>query len=185
MRRFGSVLDVVILLLFLSTSPSFAVAQRIPSPQVPDVIRASADEEVVLVAHANGVQIYACTAGADGKVAWSLKAPDAELRNVKGVVIGHHFAGPTWKLNDGSAITGKAIRKADSPEHDSVPWLLLNVVSHSGSGELSRVTTIQRINTHGGAPPATGCDASHRDQEIKQAYEADYYCYAPGRQPSL
>jgi hypothetical protein len=135
----------------------------------------------VLLAHATGVQIYSCTAGADGKFAWNLKGPDAELHDSKGVVIGNHSAGPTWKLNDGSTITGKAIAKADSPGQDSIPWLLLNVVSHSGSGGLSRVSTIQRVNTHGGAPPARGCDASHLDQEITQAYKADYYFYAPER----
>jgi Protein of unknown function (DUF3455) len=159
--------------------PVLANAQN--PPKVPDAIKAPDTQEVALVAHATGVQIYACSAGPDGKFVWILKGPDAELHDGRGALIGHHFAGPTWKLDDGSAITGKAIAKADSPEQDSVPWLLLNVVSHSGSGALSRVTTVQRVNTHGGAPPAGGCDASHHDQETKQTYTADYYFYAPGR----
>jgi hypothetical protein len=53
------------------------------------------------------------------------------------------------------------------------------VVSHSGEGVLSKVTTIQRVNTHGGKPPAGGCDDSHRDAESKSSYTADYYFYAP------
>jgi len=168
-------------LLALVSLPFFSFAQTTPPPQVPDAIKAPAGQEVVLVAHATGVQIYACTAGSDGKFAWTLKAPDAELHDSKGSVIGHHSAGPTWTLKDGSAITGKAAAKADSPEQDSIPWLLINVVSHSGSGELDRITTVQRVNTHGGAAAATGCDASHQGSETKQNYKADYYFYAPAR----
>ena len=44
---------------------------------------------------------------ADGKFAWTLKAPDAELKDRKDKVIGQHSAGPTWKLKDGSEVTGK------------------------------------------------------------------------------
>src|SRR5215472_9699607 len=84
-----------------------ASGQVIPHPDVPDKIKAPAGEDVVLVAHASGSQIYVCQAGADGKMAWTLKAPEAELRDDKGVVIGKHYAGPTWKLNDGSEVTGK------------------------------------------------------------------------------
>jgi len=79
-----------------------ASGQSIPRPDVPDKIKAPAGEDVVLVAHASGSQIYVCQAGADGKLAWTLKAPDAELRNDQGAVMGRHYTGPTWKLNDGS-----------------------------------------------------------------------------------
>ena len=97
----------------------------------------------------------------------------------KGAVIGHHYAGPTWKLNDGSEVTAKAVAHADSPDQ-SIAWLLLSVVSHAGKGALSAVTHIQRINTHGGQPPpATQCDATRRNTETRVAYSADYYFYAP------
>jgi hypothetical protein len=150
-----------------------------PSPQVPEPIRAPAGEAVALSARASGSQIYTCQASADGKFSWTLKAPDAELRDQNDHVIGRHFAGPTWKLNDGSAVTGKATAHADSPDPDSVPWLLVTVTSHSGNGLLDNVTAIQRIHTHGGKPPAQGCDADHRDTETKSSYTADYYFYAP------
>ncbi|HTA22370.1 MAG TPA: DUF3455 domain-containing protein [Terriglobales bacterium] len=148
-------------------------------PQVPDAIQAPAGVEVVLLAHASGSQIYTCIAGADGKFGWILKAPEAELRDRNDQVIGEHSAGPTWKLRDGSAITGKAAAHVDSPDPDSIPWLLVNVVSHAGKGMLDNVTTIQRVHTHGGKAPAEGCDASHRDAETKSSYTADYYFYAP------
>ena len=148
---------------------------------VPDAIQAPAGEEVVLMAHASGSQIYTCQAAADGKFSWTLKAPEAELRDRNDKVIGQHSAGPSWKLKDGSEVTGKAAAKVDSLDSDSIPWLLVKVVSHGGNGTLSNVTTIQRVRTRGGQPPAEGCDASHVNAESKSSYTADYYFYAPAK----
>ncbi len=108
-----------------------------------------------------------------------LKAPDAELHDRKDKVIGTHFAGPTWKLKDGSEVTGKAAAKVDSLDGESVPWLLVNVVGHAGKGLLNSVTTIQRVHTHGGMPTNDLCDAAHANTESKSSYSADYYFYAP------
>ena len=157
------------------------VPQQETAPDVPDAIQAPAGEEVVLLAHATGSQIYTCQAAADGKFAWTLKAPDAELHDRKDKIIGQHSAGPSWKLKDGSEVTGKAVAHVDSLDGQSVPWLLVKVVSHSGSGLLSRVTSIQRVRTHGGQPPAEGCDAAHANAETKSSYSADYYFYAPAK----
>ncbi len=152
-----------------------------PPPDVPDAIQAPAGLEVVVYAHATGSQIYTCQGAVDGKFSWVLKGPDAELHDRKDKVIGQHSAGPTWKLKDGSEVTGKAVAHVDSLDPDSIPWLLVNVVSHAGSGQLSNVTTIQRVRTHGGQPPTTGCDAAHVNTETKSAYNADYYFYAPAK----
>jgi hypothetical protein len=150
-------------------------------PAVPDAIKAPAGEQLVLVGHASGSQIYVCGPGADGKPQWTLKAPEAQLRDARGTVIIHHSAGPSWKHNDGSSVTGKAVAKVAAPEADSIPWLLLSVVSHDGSGVLAHITSIQRINTKGGQPPpAAKCDASKQSLETWIPYTADYYFYAPG-----
>jgi hypothetical protein len=158
-----------------------AQAQKVSPPKVPDAIQAHPGEEVVLLAHASGSQIYTCKVGADGKFAWALKAPDAELKDERGKVIGSHFAGPSWKLTDGSEVAGKASAHVDSDDPDSIPWLRVDVVSHAGNGLLTKVTTIQRVQTHAGKPPAQGCDESHHDAETKSSYTADYYFYAPAR----
>lgn len=161
---------------------SRANAQGIARPDVPDKIKAPAGEEVVLQAHATGYQIYVCQAGADGKLAWSLKAPDAELHDEQGAVIGRHYAGPTWKDKDGSEVTGKAVGRADAPDSDSIPWLLLTATGHSGDGVLSRVSSIQRIHTKGGQPPAAAdCNSAKQNLEVKTTYTADYYFYAPAK----
>ena len=162
-------------ILFLSS----AGGQQIPRPDVPVKIVAPANEEVVLMAHASGSQIYVCQAGADQKLAWTLKAPEAELSDAKGANIGKHFAGPTWKHVDGSEVTGKAAAREDAPEPGAIPWLLVNVTGHTGSGVLTRVTSIQRIHTKGGPGPATGCDDYHRGGVVKVPYTADYYFFAP------
>ena len=150
------------------------------APKVPDAIQVPQGETLVLVGHASGSQIYTCSEAADGKWQWTLKAPDAELRDDKGTVVIHHFAGPTWQHSDGSEVTGKAVGRTASPDADAIPWLLLSAVSHEGSGVLAHVTSIQRINTHGGQPPpAAECAAAKRGAEARVAYTADYYFYAP------
>jgi hypothetical protein len=158
------------------------IGQPISRPDVPDKIKAPASEEIILQVHASGSQIYVCQSGTGNAFAWTLKAPEAELRDEQGKVIGQHYAGPSWKHNDGSSITGKAIARVDSPDADSIPWLLVSVTGHSGEGVLSRATSVQRIRTKGGQPPpADQCSASTQNHEVKSSYTADYYFYAPGK----
>jgi Protein of unknown function (DUF3455) len=155
--------------------------QREAAPDVPDAIAVPSGQEVVLFAHGVGSQIYTCQTSTEGKFAWALKAPEADLHDRKDKVIGQHFAGPTWKLKDGSEIVGKAAAKVDSLDPESIPWLLIKVVSHSGSGLLNNVTDVQRLHTHGGQPPSEGCDEAHKGAETKTNYTADYYFYAPAK----
>lgn len=134
---------------------------------------------------ATGFQIYVCRPDAEGSPAWTLKAPEAELFDEQGKAIGKHFGGPTWQLNDGSQITGKMVAKVEAPDAVAIPWLLVAVTSNSGKGVLSRVTSIQRVNTVAGLaseslPPAFAeCSESNREVEFKSSYSADYYFYAP------
>jgi len=156
---------------------------KMSRPEVPESLKAPEGEEVILAAHAKGVQIYVCQAGADQKLAWALKGPEAELTDKAGKTIVHHFAGPSWKHADGSLVTGKVVAKQDSPKADAIPWLLLTAASHTGAGIFSRVTSIQRIHTEGGMAPQQdiACDASANGKEVRSAYEADYYFYAPAQ----
>src|SRR6476646_11805750 len=133
---------------------------------------------------ATGFQIYVCRPDADGKPAWTLKAPEAELFDEQGNVIGKHFGGPTWQLNDGSQVTGKMVAKVDAPDPKAIPWLLVTVTGHSGNGKLSGVTSIQRVQTVAGlapeslAPAAVECTSQSGEVEFKSSYSADYYFYA-------
>lgn len=99
--------------------------------------------------HAEGAQVYECKAGGDGKLAWAFREPIATLL-LDGKTIGRHYAGPNWEHMDGSAVVGKVAGNAPAPGAKDIPWLKLEVVSSRGSGALSGVTTVQRINTVGG-----------------------------------
>jgi len=149
-----------------------------PAQEVPKELRPPANEQLVLQVHAKGDQIYTCKADG-GQFAWTLKAPEAQLTDKSGKPFGKHFAGPSWEANDGSRVTGKAAANAPSDNADSIPWLLVTVVSRSGDGVLTHVTSIQRIKTNGGKAPASGCDAAHADQEYRAPYSADYVFFAP------
>lgn len=154
-----------------STVLSFSIAaQQIPQPP--------ANEQLLLQVHAKGDQVYTCKSDAS-QFTWTLKAPDAQLFDKDGKPFGKHFAGPSWEANDGSRVTGKAVANSPSPDANSIPWLLVTVLSHDGSGVLSRATSIQRVNTQGGKAPASGCDASHLGQEVRVPYSADYRFYSP------
>lgn len=184
MRRF--VLMGVFLASTMATLPVIAqkdAPAKESAPDVPDAITVPAGLEPVLFLRGSGSQVYTCQAGADGKFAWTLKGPEAELKDRKDKVVGEHSVGPTWKLKDGSEVTAKAVGHVDSLDPDSVPWLRLEVVNNSKKGALSDVTTIQRVHTHGGQPGSDACDESHKGEETKSKYTADYYFYAPAKQP--
>lgn len=171
-------LFAIAVILLVTVRP--AAAQHAPRPDVPEKLAASASEVVVLQVRGSGSQIYVCKPGPDQdqKLAWILKAPEADLLDSNGKVIGKHYAGPAWKHNDGSEVIGRVAARQDAPDADAIPWLLLTAANHSGSGIFSGVTSIQRIHTKGGQPPQSGCDDAHRGTETKIAYSADYYFYA-------
>ena len=154
------------------------LAFSVAAQNIPQQLQPPAGEQLLLQVHATGDQVYTCTS--DGsQFAWTLKAPDARLFDKDGKPFGKHFVGPSWEANDGSRVNGKAVANSPSPDANSIPWLLVTIVSHDGSGVLSRVTTVQRLNTKGGKAPASGCDASHVSQEVRVPYSADYRFYTP------
>jgi len=135
---------------------------------------------LLLEAAADGVQMYACEKKPSG-FEWSFKAPEANLFDTQGRQIGTHFAGPTWKMDDGSALIGEAIAKADAPEPSAIRWLLLRAKSHEGSGTLSQAALIRRSDTKGGAAPKTGCDANHVSQLVRMRYSAIYQFFSAAK----
>ena len=130
---------------------------------------------------ARGDQIYTCAAKPQDPAAfvWTFKAPQAELFNARGEVVGSHFAGPTWQGQDGSGVIGAVVARADAPSKNAIPWLLLEAKSHAGGGAFSTITHIQRLDTKGGVAPGKGCDATHAGEEVRVPYEATYAFYYP------
>jgi hypothetical protein len=142
-------------------------------PSAPESLKPPAGERLRTHAHASGQQIYTC----DGSK-WILSGPDAKLFDEGGHLVGSHFAGPTWQWSDGSRVTAKPIASA-TPDPESIPWLLLTATGHTGDGVMKDVSSIQRLQTKGGKAPANGCEASHRDEQARISYTAEYYFYVP------
>ena len=132
-----------------------------------------------LRAFASGVQVYVCQARTEdpNTYEWTFKAPIAELWNDTGEKIGTHYAGPTWEANDGSSVVGMVVQRADSPDTEAIPWLLLQAKSNAGNGILTPVTYIQRLETVGGLAPTDGCDRSTVGAERDVTYMATYLFY--------
>lgn len=143
--------------------------------EAPDAI-AVAGEALVATYHAEGAQVYECKSDASGKLAWQFREPIATLL-VGGETVGRHFAGPNWELADGSAVTGKVTGRAPGATPKDIPLLRLEVASRRGSGKLTGVTTIQRLNTKGGVAEGP-CDAAGVFQSVP--YSADYTFYKKG-----
>jgi Protein of unknown function (DUF3455) len=155
-------------------------AESIPAPDVPDELKPSAGLHVVLRAHAWGAQVYTCSHNETGAGQWTLKGPDAVLRDGAGKDIGQHSVGPTWTYKDGSAITAKAVAHVVALDPAAIPWLKLEVTSHSGKGLLEHVSLVQRVRTRGGQPPDSAqCTPANQNEEARVPYTADYYFYAP------
>jgi Protein of unknown function (DUF3455) len=164
--------------ILLPCALALCYAASVCAQTVPKQLQPPANEKLLLQVHANGDQVYTCQEGVT-QFTWALKAPDAKLFDKDGKPFGKHFAGPSWEANDGSQVVGKAAANVPSPDPDSIPWLLVTVVSRSGQGVLSPVTSIQRINTKGGKVASSGCDSTHAGQEQRVPYSADYLFFVP------
>ena len=153
----------------LLSLPAILVLAGAASAQVPPAI-AAPGENVVVTLHAEGAQVYECKPGADGKLAWAFREPIATLV-LDGKTVGRHYAGPNWEHADGSAVVGKVAGNAPGKSASDIPWLKLEVTAQRGSGTLSGVTTVQRINNAGGVH-AGACDKAGALHSAP--YAADY-----------
>jgi hypothetical protein len=154
--------------------PAVGAAEQ---PQLPAAITVP-DQAPIVTFHAEGAQIYECKE-TGGKLSWSFREPIAALMQ-DGRTVGRHYAGPTWENADGSAVVGKAAGSAPGATADDVAWLKLDVVDRRGSGILAPTTSVQRINTHGGALSGP---CSERGALRAVPYSADYVFLRGGDRP--
>ncbi len=147
-----------------------------PTVAIPGSLAAPGTDSLVRTLWADGVQIYECRAKPDGTgfPEWVFVAPDARLVDANGVLVGHHYAGPTWEAGDGSKVVGAVKAKVDAPRPGDIPWLLLATHSTGKPGLFANVTTIQRVATEGGAAPATGCGTATVGKQANVPYKAQY-----------
>ena len=158
-------LHTIVLALSILSLPASAT-------EVPETI-AAPGEILVTTVHAAGAQIYECKADSDGRFGWQFREPIATLF-VAGKTIGRHYAGPNWEMADGSVVSGKVAGRAPAASANDVPLLKLEVSARRGEGQLSDISTIQRINTKGGVAEGA-CDSS--GALLSVPYTADYTFY--------
>lgn len=141
-------------------------------------IEVAPGERLVLQVRGEGDQVYTCSASGTGP-RWVLERPDAHLTDASGITVGSHFAGPTWKLNDGSSVQGQLVASQPAGDMGSVPWLLLRAKPGTATGRLAQIEYIRRTDTHGGAAPRSGCDLpADVGREVRVPYTATYSYYA-------
>jgi hypothetical protein len=147
---------------------------------VSPTLRAAPGEAPAMMLNASGAQIYTCMpsptqAGAYG---WVSTAPDATLydgtRGVARLATTDHWE----SLDDRSSVSGIPMR-LQAAGAGNMPWALMRGVPVGESGMFAGVTSIQRVNTQGGAAPTAGCDEMHVGTEARVDFTADYYFYKP------
>jgi hypothetical protein len=151
----------------------------VASADVPENLRVPATETLAVSVQARGVQIYECgVSKADpARFEWIFKAPEAELFDKTGKRIGKHYAGPTWEADDGSKVAAAAKERADGPDVNAIPWLLLSATSAEGNGIFGKTRSVQRLDTSGGKAPADGCDQAQLGKIARVNYRATYNFY--------
>ncbi|MCW5592462.1 MAG: DUF3455 domain-containing protein [Burkholderiales bacterium] len=159
---------------YLAAAATLAACVSEPT-LIPDTLDPGPKEMLAMVVPAKGVQIYECRAKKDASsFEWAFVAPDAELFDARGHLIGRHGAGPYWEANDGSRVVGTLKARAEAPIAGSIPWLLLATKGTGTAGSFSKVTSIQRVNTSGGMPPSSPCTADLLGRKARVDYVATY-----------
>jgi Protein of unknown function (DUF3455) len=173
-----------------------AHAGEIKPPDVPDQLKVDDGSIVFLVGHARGTQNYICLPSGSG-FAFSLFTPEATLFDVDGGQLTTHFFGPNpsdsairaaWQdSRDTSTFWGLAVATATSdtdPQFvaaNAIPWVLLDragVKAGPTGDRLTKTTHVQRVNTHGGVAPSTGCSAlADVGRKAFVPYSSDYVFY--------
>jgi hypothetical protein len=170
----GTRLAIASLAAALAATPALALLE--PGGIAPN-LRAPANESPAFMLSGNGVMIYQCkaTLANPSAYAWFFVAPDATLYDG-----GHEIARMTTpnlleSLDDGSSLSG--IVRAAQASPGALPWTLSQAQALGETGVFANVSSMQRVNTRGGLPPASGCNADNDGAESRVAFNADYYFY--------
>ncbi|MGQ0682823.1 DUF3455 domain-containing protein [Bradyrhizobium sp.] len=174
-RPFGAARRPRTAIPVIAACATFAAA-ALAAAELPESISAPGETLIVTV-HAEGAQVYECKADAAGKLAWQFREPSATLL-IDGKTVGRHFAGPSWELDDGSAVAGKVVARAAGASKADIPLLKLAALPQRDRGMLAGTTTIQRLNTRGGAAEGP-CEST--GSMVSVPYAADYAFYRKAR----
>ena len=151
---------------------------KVDNAALPEAVRVPAGQKMLMSATGVGDLTYECREkqGMAGQYEWAFVGPVATLYAADKKVVGKYYAGPTWESGDGSKVTGKQLAVAPGGA-GNIPLQLVKAEPAMGSGAMSGVAYIQRLNTKGGVAPAAACDAASKGQRKTVGYEADYVFY--------
>lgn len=137
--------------------------------EMPATIAAPGEAPVARL-HAQGAQIYECKPTSSGELAWHFREPVASLFDGNRTV-GRHYAGPKWRLADGSEVEARVAGRAAGATPMDIPLLKLEVTTGRHTGLLADVATIQRLSTRGGVAEGPCPSAG---ELLSVPYSADY-----------
>ena len=162
----------------LAALVSGCATMEMPAPTVPAAIAVPAGNKVAMRAVGAGDLTYECKVKATDANAfeWVFTGPNAVLSDMNQKAVGKYYGGPTWESMDGSKVTGKQLAVSPAPA-GNIPMQLVQANPATGSGAMTGITYIQRINTVGGVAPALPCDASKVGSKQLVKYQADYVFY--------
>ncbi len=204
--RIMGLLAGVAALAFTVPSPQPAYADNITPPPVPANIQVPAGNKAFLVGHAVGTQNYVCLPSgssvqfvlftpqatlfdeAGGQLITHFFSPNPFETNTNPKVLDDHTIRPTWQDSKDTSVVWGLVKPGNSSsdpnfvEPGAIPWLLITKAgSQNGPTDgdrLSVTTFIQRLNTHGGLAPSTGCTTLvDIGNMVFVPYTADYYFY--------
>jgi hypothetical protein len=175
--------------------PQLALAATVTPPPLPSPdLQVPAGNVAFLEGHGVGTQNYICLPSGAG-FAFQLFTPEATLFSDDDKQLTTHFFAPnpnppdngairvTWQHSrDSSTVWAKLFHDPVNVSKDAIPWLVLQMTGvqdgPTGGDTLSATTFVQRLNTHGGLAPSTGC-SSLADVGVKAfvPYAADYFFY--------
>jgi Protein of unknown function (DUF3455) len=156
---------------------ALAVAAMLAAPATAQPVPPPAGATLLLELAADGVQIYACELR-EQRPAWVFKAPEAALFDAAGRQVGSHGAGPFWRMDDGSRITGAVTANAPAPRPGAIPWLLLRATADDAPGALRATAWVRRFDTVGGLATPDGCEAATIGRTLRMRYTATYGFFA-------
>jgi len=143
-------------------------------------LQPTADEAPSFRLLASGIQVYECRAALTGadQYHWVFVAPDATLNDpASGHDVAAYRSIDQWNsLTDLSSVSA-VLRATQEAGADDLPWTYMRAIPASEDGMFAGVTSVQRVNTRGGAAPRTGCSADTAGTEARVPFTAEFYFY--------
>lgn len=171
----------------ISTAPSLLLVATLALPAAAAIappsglgrgMAAPAGVEPAFALSAEGAQVYQCSAlGGDGW-GWTYVSPDATLYEGTRTIATHKVPDLWESVSDRSSVTAVP-RVNQAAGSGNLPWQLMRAAPLNATGMFAGVTHVQRVNTQGGLPAATGCGPANVGAENRVAFRADYYFYKP------